>query len=783
MADNLARKEPEEFEPGGGPGWQPEVLPGGGETTPERGDLRSVSEDGEREQLGLGSGNSAGSAGSERSMLQPDEETGKGKGRLRGALTRRRAVGGGLIGLLLGGGFGLFIFFSGPLEFIHLSQLMQQLHFSDNEDFADSQLTRFYRWMRWKDKPGNRRLSQIGIRQADKLTTRFAEAGFDLKEDVTRNPDGSYTENLTKRGYLNYLDIDVAKALAKGIDVDGLSRELGIPIENGRLVIKIDPKNPLKFYRNKKIIREARRAIRQTGLVASLQGNAISRRAGLTRHPIQALDRATREKGIDAMRRAWQRVRGQTLSGSATPVHISSTDDDQDPETPSDSQAAADELQSDIDSAEVDEFGQKSGALRKKIGFSAAALALAYCTARELASGADEQDWQQLGIGSMRLASYYVGLGAQVQASQDIDLEQLGFEKELLYDRSDDGDDATKPSSWASAESIQKIQGKPGGIALSAAYRVDSGQNILSQLLAKIPRAAAAALNAACSAAGSWLGQAIQIGVDFALGPVSATLGTAGGALFGNDVTNFLTRQLTREGIPLNLAGGALGGVVDQGGFFLSNQEFLSTAATALTPAKGAEVRRYLAEAERREFQARPLGERLFAVKDRRSLAGQVFDNAPREVGTAVAGLLELPQRSLGQLAGIFDRPAYAGEADYDYGVPVFGFSLDEYQSLDDSHDNPYDNAEIVRRQKCEGKSCFTYFNEQDFDKDCFGLEVAADDIIRVVDLPRQDRYPGKCKRSDDAFLRYRLHIANVMTAESLACYEGEEDACTRLGY
>src|SRR5687767_786953 len=85
----------------------------------------------------------------ERDSLFNDEEPESQKrpgGKILGRFSRRQAVGGGIAGLVLGGGFGLFLFFSGPLEFIHFSQLMQQFHFSDNEEVQDSGLTRFYRW-------------------------------------------------------------------------------------------------------------------------------------------------------------------------------------------------------------------------------------------------------------------------------------------------------------------------------------------------------------------------------------------------------------------------------------------------------------------------------------------------------------------------------------------------------------------------------------------------------------------------------------------------------------
>src|SRR5688572_11057571 len=68
---------------------------------------------------------------------------------------RKKLIVGGLSISLMG--YGGFMFFSGPFQIIHFSQLLTQFHFSNNEDVQDSRVVKTIRFLRY-DRPELRRL-------------------------------------------------------------------------------------------------------------------------------------------------------------------------------------------------------------------------------------------------------------------------------------------------------------------------------------------------------------------------------------------------------------------------------------------------------------------------------------------------------------------------------------------------------------------------------------------------------------------------------------------------
>src|SRR5581483_4650211 len=91
---------------------------------------------------------------------------------IRGRITKKRAIfGGGILGIIIS--IILFFFVSGPLEFIHISQLLQRFHFAAQDDQSNDRSLQEFRWLRYKVS-GRVERSNLGTFQnyvADKLET------------------------------------------------------------------------------------------------------------------------------------------------------------------------------------------------------------------------------------------------------------------------------------------------------------------------------------------------------------------------------------------------------------------------------------------------------------------------------------------------------------------------------------------------------------------------------------------------------------------------------------
>src|SRR5690606_13121917 len=62
---------------------------------------------------------------------------------LRSYVTRNRAIAGGGIGLTVGGSMWIFSIVQGPLQLIHLSQLLQSFQFTSTQEFEGGRNLRF----------------------------------------------------------------------------------------------------------------------------------------------------------------------------------------------------------------------------------------------------------------------------------------------------------------------------------------------------------------------------------------------------------------------------------------------------------------------------------------------------------------------------------------------------------------------------------------------------------------------------------------------------------------
>jgi hypothetical protein len=169
---------------------------------------------------------------------------------------------------------------------------------------------------------------------------------------------------------------------------------------------------------------------------------------------------------------------------------------------------------------------------------------------------------------------------------------------------------------------------------------------------------------------------------------------------------------------------------------------------------------------------------------------------SPGQVGSMIASLA--PDLSLSSMVGAITPKSKAAVAGYDYGVPKFGFSLTEQN--DPRFEDPYENGtrplSDCGQEKCPSiEEDLDRLNEE-YGKPCFGMEVTenskggvsiksekAVDVFTLYTNPdTKDKCDGQKNRSD-RFNQYRMYVADAVNAVTLACYEGDNDACAEIGF
>src|SRR5206468_5190491 len=123
----------------------------------------------------VGAEKAQGGQGGESNLY--DNVTGKIKSVVWGTSRRRkstvtiRVTTVTVTGLIAG-----FSFFSGPLEFVHIAQLMEKFHFSKQEDAENNRLEKIVRYIHDPARPERTRMGLVGNAVADKLEKKIHDA-------------------------------------------------------------------------------------------------------------------------------------------------------------------------------------------------------------------------------------------------------------------------------------------------------------------------------------------------------------------------------------------------------------------------------------------------------------------------------------------------------------------------------------------------------------------------------------------------------------------------------
>ncbi len=704
-------------------------------------------------------------------------------------LNRKTAIGGGIAGLLIGGGFGLFGILSGPAQIIHFSQLLQQFHFTNNDNFSNSRSSRylFHRM----------RAGTLGAGYA-KMETRLGVTGnrvADVMEIKLQNEAGLRSLYDTNTGNLvGYEVVDEAKMVNTLIDAD-ISPDTDLEFRNSAdnvigadgsrgttrrvLLFKVDAdgaRTQLKFRRQ--FHKSVTKTLGMNKLANAVGFRKSARRAGLDLSPLRRLNRAADETRVEFARRlknAWSdEIRNGRRPARTTDVTLTDSEGNVTPESADadrEGKIAQNDARTDPDGAK----GRLGGANGKIAAGGVVGIGV-LCAIRDISQSVELVKYANIVLPLMRIGTKIVATGGQVMTGKNLTMEELGVVSEMLY--------SEELGSWASARSVQYEMGQemtgPDIPASAKPSRIGEKPAVF-RIVDEIFKKASVAGSAACSRIGQFVLGAVTGGlVSEAIFEVVGSVASAAGLNPLDMFAEWAVNTLAGEEVPGDPEGTDLGNMANYGAGLAAREQMFDMGGTALTPAELGLLDAESREDTRREFRQQNFFARTFSLNEPGSLAAKtLFQNGTlaslqSSSASITAPLLNILPNLGSAVSRIFIPKTFA-QADYDYGFDEHGFTLEEQE--DERFDDPYENARIVEENLehfvSEYGNCFsTRINPQTYAPEDTGITSF-------------DELDPKCSnRSDEGLTRYRFYLADTLLVKSLACYERIEDAqCNEVGF
>jgi hypothetical protein len=608
---------------------------------------------------------------------------------------KRAGIAGGIAGGLLGGGVLGLTMISGPLEFVHIAQLLENSHFSHQEDAGDNRLGHMYRYLR-TGNIGETRLNFLESKYHNKIVSKLGNAGIELKYGAGNTYNG--------------LTIDPEKNSAfKNMSLEEFEKQTGIKVtvEGGKWQVH----DINGFWKQRSSLRVALNSLGDSKIATVVRMRNLGKFGLISWHPLNIIDRQV-YKGASAITDYMKKKWSSRINAGQEPVTVQAAtkDDKGNPIKDPVSTEVIGESNKAIQGGGLKEAVSRirSGVAGKAavgvLGAPSAALAVV-CALKSIDDNVVTIRYAQVILPLIRLGMNTISVGNQIMRGQDVDPDELKY---LATSFNDIDSKGKTLSTWDQARSIRANAGQSGGID---AMKESGERDIITQAhIAALKWTQSPPIPQACSTVGQVVVGAVSIVLTVVTAGTTDLLGNLATGLvqgvliggFTEVAVNLFSNILAGDGIAA--ARGALwGSQIDYGAALGSNVTSLWSAGVALKPAQVAELNAVSNSEDQQDFQSQSLASRLFNPYDRKSLISRaLIDNQNPDVTQNVANITEGFMHvgsSLLKLPGaLFSSAQAAPTTPYDYGFPEYGFSEEDLSNpaVDDPFTNAADVAKVL---------------------------------------------------------------------------------------
>ncbi|MBI2588997.1 hypothetical protein HYW35_02215 [Candidatus Saccharibacteria bacterium] len=705
----------------------------------------------------------------ERSLYKPSPGASSETSRLKNLFrTRRRKILGigGITGTIIGLFFG-FSILQGPLQLIHLSQILGK-NFFGNQQTSSTRYKGLFRYARSGDI-GETRLNLVGSRIYRGTLSQLRDLGFEFRKNSFGVPNELIIDT-SKNEYKGIRNLTLRERLLSDFEIKDAS--ILTQVDSDRWSIKLDATSVKGMNFTKMLVKTSIGKLGDGAITSAMQTRFVRTAFGLPKlfSPLS--------------NRVKAKVSAQFSAADAAKAERERQAKLQEPGAQKVSGARA----------KVKGFLQSNKGKVAAIGASTALAASALlCEVRGLADDAVTVNRGVIVLPGVVNATDKIAVGSQGQSGQG------GFTSTELGAVANSLIDENGQSIWQ-AKALQATAGTanptgpdlPTGIgaAFSNSTTADKIRNevqikvsgvdatgflcstpgLIVQGVASIVLLAAGAF----TFGGSWGLYAAQQG---------AALAATATVLF------VLHQQLAplledKAVIPETLSGPLGGNILAYSGRELGNIVARSSGGVELSDSESAMLDSQQRLADQQDFNSKSLASKLFDVHDYRSLASKVVDGYSPSIQQNIAKLGSV-FTNFGSIfstaSKLFTPLTHAEPQPYDWGFARYGIP----QSLaeDPKYENPYANGEEVAKLLAADSS---YISRA---KSCFGVDISKDSGVWSV-IAKDDVNPGSsdytsasCDDGSENWHRIMLFVADSRLADAMACWEGDEDSCTQVGF
>lgn len=686
---------------------------------------------------------------------------------------KRIMISTGIAGIVTGGSIGLLSILSGPLQFVHLSQILQKAYFSHQEDAGDSRVGRLYRFMRSGGDVGETRLTFLQSKYKNRMLNQFKEAGFTVRFD-------------DKTGYMKSVVVDreSEKSPYHGMSneemKDALEKRFGTSagqFADGKFVL-----NDKTFWSQRRALNALSKELGYSKVTTAARTRVLSKYGMVTWHPLHKLDKKINTSIVELIKQ-YRENRDKRIRGGTDATKINTTGATEENDGKQTTIGGTDETAT-KSSTKAKLESLKSGGVLKVTGGIGAIVGIV-CTVRAVNDNLGPIRWEQVILPITRVGMNAITAGDQVAIGNDIDPYELDALSQDFVEKDKSG---KVISSWDQAAGIQSITGGSGGVPMDKGT-VDMVHNVKPDWIAWTDNAGIGTL---CSTAVQAVVGGISIVVSvFSGGVASAAASTLGSMILFPQILDRISALVAGDPANTLATGAAFGNNASLGAFFGANAAALPLGGMQLSAAQTAELNQESNLYDQHEYSQRNMFARMFDPMDYRSFTARMIDSqvlsSPTEtVASMMRTAASLPQRIGSMFASTFmNRTAFAATGNT-YGIPEVGFSLAD---LDNSTtDDPYANAEYVAKNALDknGQSGVAdYIGRAD---KCFGVQIAKDENqkwavkpIHPVENLYDGSYPAdECRGNGDVlWLRVRMFILDSGVMDGMTCLMGEVSSCS----
>lgn len=412
-----------------------------------------------------------------------------------------------------------------------------------------------------------------------------------------------------------------------------------------------------------------------------------------------------------------------------------------------------------------------------KIGGGAAGVVLAACVASEvndLFGDQDKENQRQI----LRRGMSVETIGSQIQSNQDVNVDAVRIASKPYYD------EVNKTSINQSAE-YQKETGKEvTGKGLDPDFYPNSNGDNKNQVFKTVDEIPA--FGGTC--------RAINAGTNAVLTSIPGY----------NEATAIITKAFPQIGEYTDqllgyllksigeTAGAAYGSVIFTGAKSGANQQAIAMGGIKMADSDSEAFKTALLEDR---IAGMSTLERYFDVYNSDSLASQIAVTAPANTQQFASTIQSFPNTISSTFGNLFGR-VFAGVKAEPSSSELYKFSdygFTQTELADAKYENPYAN----------GAAVIALMNDQwaDNTKKCFGTDIKrdaagiwqveannAEDMLQYADIDKLksndlNNLINSCADRNESWTKIRFFIFDSVTANSAACYEGDEEACRGVGH